>query len=636
MPYKLSTDAPGCDGVAVVKTSSGEVMGCHRNVSDAEDQLTALRISEGEYRAESFRPTSEMADEAQQGLDWRAEFGRGGTMVGVARARDISNRTELSADTVRRMVSFFARHEVDKDAEGFRAGEDGYPSAGRIAWALWGGDPGRAWAIKIFEASQPEGRAVGDASTPAPKSDQIKGSQKNPSGSASTKTGGIKLSESAEKGLVNKTAAHNDKMKTDGRPDWTRVTVGALRAVYRRGAGAFSVSHRPGVTRGQWAMARVNAFLYLSAKGKPENNAYVSDYDLLNRGHPKYSEKKGMKMNDETFEMRAEMEDIGLTPVQITQYHDDMDLVHIFGKYSQDIGAGGAFYLRESPFAELGLMCGSCAHYEGGACHIVAGEIYDDGLCKRWIIPEKLISEVEPAETMDEGDEEDEMNGMGYLKKDDDDKMSVRYSDLEMPRRRVQNRDVEFRTVSVGSIEVRSAGEGMPMNFRGYAAVFNAPSEPLPFTETIRPGAFKRSLQSGREVRMFVNHNTDMVLGSTRSGTIRVTEDQRGLLVEGELPDTTYARDLSALMQRGDVHGMSFGFSVPRGGDTFTENGAQRLLSEVILHEVSVVTGFPAYPDTTGATVRAASTDQKIDEPSAGTVPVSVARRLNDLYARKA
>lgn len=67
-------------------------------------------------------------------------------MVGVARARDISNRTNLSEDTVRRMVSYFARHEVDKQGEGFSPGEDGYPSAGRIAWALWGGDPGKSWA----------------------------------------------------------------------------------------------------------------------------------------------------------------------------------------------------------------------------------------------------------------------------------------------------------------------------------------------------------------------------------------------------------------------------------------------------------------------------------------------------------
>lgn len=91
-------------------------------------------------------PTDAMVEEAQRGLDWREEFGRGGTEVGVARARDIINKKDLSADTVRRMISYFARHEVDKEAEGFRQGENGYPSAGRIAWALWGGDAGKSWA----------------------------------------------------------------------------------------------------------------------------------------------------------------------------------------------------------------------------------------------------------------------------------------------------------------------------------------------------------------------------------------------------------------------------------------------------------------------------------------------------------
>jgi HK97 family phage prohead protease len=100
------------------------------------------------YRGEEIdlTPTDEMAEEAKRGLAWREEFNRGGTEVGVARARDISNKRELSPETIRRMVSYFARHEVDKEAEGFSRGEEGYPSAGRIAWALWGGDAGQSWA----------------------------------------------------------------------------------------------------------------------------------------------------------------------------------------------------------------------------------------------------------------------------------------------------------------------------------------------------------------------------------------------------------------------------------------------------------------------------------------------------------
>lgn len=98
-----------------------------------------------------YAPTDGMVEEALRGLKWREEYGRGGTEVGVARARDISNRRELSEDTIYRMVSYFARHEVDKQGQGWNVGEDGYPSAGRIAWALWGGDDGRTWANNIAD-----------------------------------------------------------------------------------------------------------------------------------------------------------------------------------------------------------------------------------------------------------------------------------------------------------------------------------------------------------------------------------------------------------------------------------------------------------------------------------------------------
>lgn len=99
----------------------------------------------------TYKPTSGMVSEAERGLAWRREFGRGGTEVGIARARDISNGKNLSESTVKRMYSFFARHEVDKKAEGFRPGEEGYPSNGRIAWALWGGDAGFSWSKRIAE-----------------------------------------------------------------------------------------------------------------------------------------------------------------------------------------------------------------------------------------------------------------------------------------------------------------------------------------------------------------------------------------------------------------------------------------------------------------------------------------------------
>ena len=101
-----------------------------------------------EVKGIDTKPTEEMARVAARALEWRKEFNRGGTAVGVARANQMVNRENLSGETIQRMVLYFARHEVDKKAEGFHAGEKGFPSAGRIAWDLWSGDQGRAWAIK--------------------------------------------------------------------------------------------------------------------------------------------------------------------------------------------------------------------------------------------------------------------------------------------------------------------------------------------------------------------------------------------------------------------------------------------------------------------------------------------------------
>lgn len=190
MPYFITDQAQDCSGWATVK-DDGEVIGCHTTKQDAIDQMVAVSLAEGiepggerALRApidpDGYTPTDAMKEEAQRGLDWRSEFGRGGTEVGIARARDIVNGRNLPFETVQRMASFFARHEVDKQAEGFQPGEDGYPSNGRIAHALWGGDPGKRWADNIvqnaerkehkkmameFRQAQAEIRAEGDGYT---------------------------------------------------------------------------------------------------------------------------------------------------------------------------------------------------------------------------------------------------------------------------------------------------------------------------------------------------------------------------------------------------------------------------------------------------------------------------------------
>jgi HK97 family phage prohead protease len=101
------------------------------------------------------------------------------------------------------------------------------------------------------------------------------------------------------------------------------------------------------------------------------------------------------------------------------------------------------------------------------------------------------------------------------------------------------------------------------------------------------------------------NEGTGAVLGSTRAGTLTLTEDERGLRVSATLPNTSYGRDAKELVARGDVSAFSFGFSMPaRGGDEWNSEGTERVLKSVRLHEVSLV-AFPAYPETAGtATVR--------------------------------
>jgi HK97 family phage prohead protease len=153
--------------------------------------------------------------------------------------------------------------------------------------------------------------------------------------------------------------------------------------------------------------------------------------------------------------------------------------------------------------------------------------------------------------------------------------------------------------VNAADFEIRETDDGM--QFSGYAAVFNSDSEPLPFTERIAPGAFRGSLQNRNDIKLLWNHSTGDVLASTRSGTLRISEDARGLYVEADMANTTVGNDARELIKRGDVDSMSFGFTVARGGDEWNSEGTVRTLNRVSLHEVSIV-AFPAYTATAGTT----------------------------------
>ena len=223
------------------------------------------------------KPTEGMKVEAEKGLDWREEFGRGGTRIGAVRARQIVAGEYLSDDTIKRMYSFFSRHEVDKQAEGFSSGEDGYPSNGRIAWALWGGDAGFTWSKRLVEKmkKEEENRAV--------------------TGKALTM-------------IENKVEEHNEEV---GDVKSKRTTVGVLSKVYERGIGAYKTnpaSVRPSVSSPeQWAAARINSFLYALRNGRFRSGKH--DTDLLPEGHPlstKNNEDKSMEYKEDRHILNVE------------------------------------------------------------------------------------------------------------------------------------------------------------------------------------------------------------------------------------------------------------------------------------------------------------------------------------------
>ena len=254
----------GCEGHHTLKTPDGNIYmpceshGIYLRVTGQDKSIDGIDLT----------PTQAMSEEAKRGLAWRKEHGRGGTAVGVARANQLVRRDKLSPRTVLRMYSFFARHEVDKQAEGFKRGEDGYPSAGRIAWALWGGDAGQKWATGKRDLIKQE---IEKACCDDCETKQL--------------TGKIK------KTLEGKMKEHNDK---HGDKKGKRVTMRMLEGVFRRGVGAYRTNpesvRRSVVGPDQWAIARVNAYLYAVRTGRYRRGQF--DRDLLPKEHPLYRQKE--------------------------------------------------------------------------------------------------------------------------------------------------------------------------------------------------------------------------------------------------------------------------------------------------------------------------------------------------------
>ncbi|PEP84152.1 HK97 family phage prohead protease [Bacillus pseudomycoides] len=172
----------------------------------------------------------------------------------------------------------------------------------------------------------------------------------------------------------------------------------------------------------------------------------------------------------------------------------------------------------------------------------------------------------------------------------------------------------ETRTFDITKLNTRDATEEKPPMITGYAAVFNSKTTIGGwFDEVIEPGAFARSLSENGDIRALFNHNWDNVLGRTKSGTLRLEEDERGLKFEIELPNTSVGRDLAESMSRGDINQCSFGFWITEENWDYNVEPALRTIKEVELYEISVVS-IPAYDDTEASLVRGKEIGKEVEQ----------------------
>jgi hypothetical protein len=235
-----------------------------------------------------------VVNNAKRVLEWVDKNGWGscGTAVGKRRASQLASKSNLTVSTIKRMYSFLSRHKGDLDAS--KSYSDG---CGKLMYDAWGGKAALRWSrgklksLGEIDLAESDGKGGVKSSPKAPKSDTPNPSPKGEGtakGSAKGKTG-AKVSAKDKATLKKKADEFNDKYRE--KLNYS-VTVGMLASVFQRGLGAFNTSHSPKVRSAkQWALARVNAYLYLMKNGRPQNPKYTTDYDLLPKKHPKSSKK---------------------------------------------------------------------------------------------------------------------------------------------------------------------------------------------------------------------------------------------------------------------------------------------------------------------------------------------------------
>jgi HK97 family phage prohead protease len=575
--------------------------------------------------AETYRPNKSMQEEAKRALAWIADgkAGSGFTAVGRKRASDIAAGNSMSAQTVLRMYSFFARHESDKQGTGFSPSEDGYPSAGRVAWAAWGGDAGFAWSTKIRNQISKSARAlslmtseedgmemVTTEKTPDLGEElsellanvvifyfrahgahwNVKGadfseyhklflkiyedvySSIDPIGENIRKLGNIapftlmsflELCEidDAPQTLQDPIALANDLLMTnDIILDELSDAFDCASNYGQQGIANFLAGRIDQHQFWKWQLTSSLGQNVTQPLPDPLNDQGIDEDDLEDESYAMVDMTRSSE--NESEEDRASSARIG----QGTFVSWNSSGGRARGKVEKVVTNGKAT-------ASAGLSIDGTSDKPAFVIRIYSSK--GNG----WIPTDTLVVHHNDTLTV--------INTLPSPRSEEIEMIEERKTAMATAERITMQAEVRAMDTTDGSLRIG-----------GYAATFNKEATGLTFREVIAPGAFKRTLATDNPVFLLINHDMEgLPLASTRSGTLTLTEDEVGLRMDAELdPMNPRAQELASALRRGDVDKMSFAFTVAADGDIRSEG--LRTLTDLDLYEVSVVT-LPAYDSTT-------------------------------------
>jgi len=572
--------------------------------------------------AETFRPPQGVRDEAARALAWIADgkAGAGFTDTGRARAAQLARGDAVSADTILRMYSFFARHEGDKQGQGFNVGDEGYPSAGRVAWAAWGGDAGFSWSSKIreqlsarvaqLEGESMESRDIEETETVSNLPEELTellgtavqfyfrahGAHWNVRGADFSEYHKLfqKIYETAYE-LIDPIAENLRK-------------IGAVACSTLTEFAAYG--YLQDATPGQDPMA-------LARDLRDANDVFLDQladvFDCASNynqqgianfiagaidGQQFYKWQLTASLGEEVTE--PAVDPVDAMGIDVDDAEAMMPSMEMVAAYSAEVDSIVTRAMADS------VKVGSFVSWNNGTARargkvekvVTTGAATSSDGFTMDATAEKPVFVIRIYSSKDNGFVETDTTVLHFadVLTVTDDLPSPRNENIDMESRKSRMATAERVTMDC---EVRAiATDSTSLRIGGYAAQFNKEATGLSFREVIAPGAFTRTLQSGEPVFLLVNHDTDnLPLASTQSGTMSLRQDETGLYMEADLdPNNPRAQELASAVSRGDVSKMSFAFTVEPGGDT--REAGLRTLQDLNLFEVSVVT-WPAYDATT-------------------------------------